>query len=220
MTKPRGSTRAECLQCQAWTGPFGASPALAITPETAASCPRPSSTTSAPSRREDPAGIGGDRAIGGKAVRAAIEREVRIVMSHLASADERYRRSRYRADLKRQDRRNRAAPPNNRSARTPRALRVADRWHWRARLSARRRCDRFRCRTRSVTRAVMRAGSRPIRCRDRRSAAHRFGGRRRHRARLRRRFRFPDAAPVCPAKAGTAGSRIPGDRECAPWARD
>ena len=61
--------------------------------------------------------------------------------------------------------------------------------------------------------AARRAGSRPIRCRDRRCAACRFGDRGRHRAPLRRRFRFPAAAPVCPAKAGTANSRIPGGRD-------
>ena len=146
-----------------------------------------------------------------RAVHAAIERQTRIVIVA--------RRSARLVDIARfdigrirnhEDRRDRARPPKNRRLQTSRAReslqigRIGARGRERAGAD-----DRCRCRTRSAIRAATRAGSRRTRCRDRRSAEHRFCGQARRRARPRRRFRFPAAAPACPPTAEMAGSRIP-----------
>ena len=72
-------------------------------------------------RAEQARRIGGDRAVGRKAVGAAVERKARIVLAHFAARASRCRRSRRRADWTRRDRTGLRAPRRNRSRRNVRA---------------------------------------------------------------------------------------------------
>ncbi len=158
----------------ALAGPFGTSPALAMMSHTSTSCPKPSSTTSVPRGARSRRRVSGDGAISGKSIRAAIERQTRIVvpdirlqMIDIAGLDI-GRIGHNKIERAAQGGRKIAGSENARAAK------AADRRHWRVQSLMHRRCDPFQCRMRSAIHATARAGSRRSRCRDRRCATRRF----------------------------------------------
>ena len=169
---------------------------------TASSWPTPSSTTSMPPGASRRRASRGDRPIGIKPVRAAIERAARIEVAHLGRERIDIAASRYTAGSTRSDRTvtqsaaAKVAGDECRAVARPSAAALRARSHERAR--ARCRCRR---RTRSAIRAAARAGSRrePVPRSAMRSAASRGPSHRSRRAPLRRRFRSPAAAPASPA---------------------